>query len=112
MDKIKEIVLDHLRAGDDMTDIADKLSVALNDAMKQYRAEENARKNSRAKDAAAVEVAAAMNKFMALYKDEFGFDKMPTLTGADIKSAIDEFIGLIKAGDDSIVGVMENFLGK
>ena len=35
MDKIKEIVLDQLRAGDDMTDIADRLSVALNDAMRQ-----------------------------------------------------------------------------
>ena len=59
MDKIKELVLERLRAGDDVTDIADRFSVAINDAMRQYRTEESARKNDQAKKNAAVEVAAA-----------------------------------------------------
>lgn len=112
MDKIKELVLERLRAGDDVTDIADRFSVAINDAMRQYRTEENARKNDQAKKDAATEVAAAMNKFLALYKDEFGFDKMPTITGADVKEATDEFLGMVKTGGDSIVDVMKAFLGK
>ena len=112
MDKIKELVLERLRAGDDVTDIADRFSVAINDAMRQYRAEESERKNDQAKKDAATEVAAAMNKFMALYKDEFGFDKMPTITGADVKEATDEFIGMVKAGGDNIANAMEAFLGK